>query len=115
MANKPKADGVVEMVDDGIPPHRGRSSNASLKGGVDPRSSPRDGTGTDEDVVDGVGRVLLEASPVSVAACGADYVECDNGFAVIGGVKNTSLTCAGACGGRCCSGKLACDGFTGNV
>ena len=36
------------------------------------------------------------------------YVDCVGGFAVVGGVTSTTITCAAACGGLCCTGSSPC-------
>ena len=41
------------------------------------------------------------------------YVNCDNGLEVDANDNPTGQTCADACGGLCCAGDFACDGFNG--
>ena len=51
-------------------------------------------------------------SPENYSECGAfGHVQCINGMDAI----DSSRTCAEACGGKCCQGDMACDGFTGSI
>ena len=54
------------------------------------------------------------STPAGVSGIDA-YVDCDGGYAVIGGSTDFFTSCADACGGGglCCTGIGACDGFTG--
>ncbi|KAL3765264.1 hypothetical protein ACHAW5_000265 [Stephanodiscus triporus] len=67
------------------------------------------------DTVQPFGRIrALEAPP--------NFVQCENGLVIDNGgvivvmsMPGPTLTCAEECGGDCCVGDGACDGFTGKV
>lgn len=94
---------------------------AKAKGRVKSSSQHRLMTLMDTSTLQSTADTVQPSDKIRALEAPPNFVQCEDGYVIDnGGVEMMSmpgptLTCAEECGGDCCVGEDACDGFTGKV